>query len=152
MRNPFDPFGYLLEDQLPSTGFGVDEETVDFTSVEQDMLAALRKIPGSAPEMKSEPSDDEKVFSLDGAAFDFPDDAKVDLTLTTGYRDSSNEVTFDLEGPDGSGEACRNALVDILMSAGISVDTGAIKIKTNGASVAVLGKRDKEAEAFGERL
>ena len=149
-QDPFNPFGYLLEDALPPTGFGLVEGKVDFSSIEQDLLTALRRLPRAAPEVTSEPSDEEKVFKLDGAAFDFSDKDTVDLTLTVSYREPNNQVAFDLTGPEGSSDACRNALVDILVNAKIGIDTGAVKAKSNGASVSIPGTRDKEEEAFGE--
>ena len=149
-RDPFNPFGYLLEDALPSTGFDLMEGEVDFSNVEQDLLAALRRLPGAAPEVTSEPSDEEKVFKLKGDAFDLSDENEAELTLTVSFQGSNNQVAFSLIGPEGSGDVCRDALVDILVKAKISVDTGAIKAKSNGASVSVPGTRSKEEEAFGE--
>ena len=151
--NFFDPLSCLLEDELPETGFGfINEAEVNFSELEGNLLSILRKMPGTAPELKSEPGDDNQVFQLDGSAFDFPgnEDSKIDLTFTASSQ--GDKVAFSLKGPDGTGEACRNALIDILTNASISVDTGSVKTSLDSASVSVAGSRDKEAEAFGEDI
>jgi len=138
-RDPFSPLAYLLEDGLPSTGFGLTEADVriDFNDLSQTLSAATRHLD-VVPKLETEPGEDPIIISFNN-----------NMKLTATFKNTGKgKIKFDLEGPEGSANACVRFLSSVLTTAKFEFEPDDIKLKTDGATISLPGERAKQDAAF----